>query len=136
MGRYNRVNLDGLQDIVSAPATAATKAGTVVNLVAGKFANATAGLLRAYAVHTADTATDVDTTIALGANINGDKIVTGRTFALRLAVSQTVAKDAELFVTTGGLLTTTGTAGAGMFWANEALTTGAGENFLISVTAK
>lgn len=136
MGRYNRVNLDGMQDIVSAPAAAATKAGTVVNLTAGEFAVATAGLLRAYAVHTSDISTDIDDEIALGGNINGDKIVSGRTFALRLAASETVAQDAELFVGAGGLLTTTGTAGAGMFWANEALTTGAGENFLISVTAK
>ena len=136
MGRYNRVNLDGLQDIASAPAVAATKAGVVVNLVAGKFAVATAGLLRAYAAHTSDISTDIDTVIPLGGNINGDKVVSGRTFALRLAASQTVALDAELFVGAGGLLTTTGTAGEGMFWANEALTTGAGENFLISVTAK
>lgn len=136
MANWNRINLDGNQDIVSAPAAAETKAGTLVNLVNGKFAAAADGLKRLYAVHTSDISTSVDFPIAANYNINGDKVVSGRTFALRLAASQTVALDAELFVNASGLLTTTGTAGAGKFWANEALTTGVGENKLISVTVK
>lgn len=136
MGRYNRINLDGHQDIVSAPALAETKAGVVVNLASGKFAVATANLLRMYAVHTSDISTDVDAPILINGNVNGDKVVAGRTLALMLAASQTVGVDTELFVGAGGMLTTTGTAGAGKFWANEALTTGVGENQLISVTAK
>ena len=135
MGRYNRINLDGLQHIASAPATAQTLPGTLVNLVGGEFVAATDGLLRTYAVHTSDLSTDVEDPILIGGNINGDKIESNRTFALRLVASQEVSLDAELFIGAGGL-TITGTAGAGQFWANEAVTTGVGENFLISVTVK
>ena len=136
MANWNRINLDGLQDIVSAPTLNETRAGLLVNLVNGKFEAAVNGLKRLYAVHTSDINTSVDFPIASGYNVNGDKVVPGRTFALRLAASQTVSIDSELFVNGSGFLTTTGTAGAGLFWANEAMTTGVGVTALISETAK
>ena len=115
---------------------AETTPGTVANLTAGNFVAATNGTQRMYAVHASDLSTDVEAKIAANGNVNGDKVITGRTFALMLANSQTVNVDDELFVTAAGQLTQTGFAGEGQFWANEAVITGAGDNFLISITAK
>lgn len=135
MARYQRINLDGMSDTVSAPAGAELTPGQVVNLTSGTFSLATDGVGRIYAVEKSQISVDVEDTIASGDGVNGDKIVAGRTFALLLAASQTIALDDELEVANGFLQAAT-TPGSGQFWANEALTTGVGENFLISVTVK
>lgn len=135
MARYNRINLDGEQHIVSAPAGVELAPGSIVNLVSGEFQLAANGAARMYAVHTSDLSTSADDAIAAAGNVNGDKCLMNRTFALRLAAAQTVALDAELFVDNGELVTA-GAAGEGQFWANEALTSAAGETPLISVTRK
>ena len=132
---YNRINLDGEQHIVSAPAGVELAAGNIVTLTAGEFQLAANGSARLYAVHTSDLSTSAEDPILVGGNVNGDKCQFNRTLALRLKAAETVVLDDELFVE-DGLLTTTGAAGSGQFWANEALVSAAGETPLISVTRK
>lgn len=134
---WNRVNLDGKSNTQMGKAGEALKPGMVAKFAGttGTFTKSAAGAERLYAVEKSQLSTDINVAIASGDGVNGDKLETGRTMALLLAASQTVAQDAELFVASG-LLTTTGTSGEGLFWANEAVTTGSGENKHISVTVK
>ena len=135
MTRYNRINLDGMSNTSCAPAKAQIMPGTVANLVAGKFEAAADGTKRMYAVEKSQISVSVSDAIAAGDEVNGDKATCGRTFALLLDAAQTITIDDELKVV-AGKLQKVASSGEGQFWANEALTTKAGENFLISVTVK
>ena len=135
MGRYNQINLDGHSDTLTSVAGAELKPGQVVSFASGEFNLAADGTTRLYAVEKSQISLDVDDAIASGDGVNGDKFTSGRTFALLLDASQTIVQDDELKVVSG-LLQKVATPGEGQVWANEALTTGVGENALISVTVK
>lgn len=134
---WNRVNLDGKSNTQVGKAGEELKPGMVVKFAGttGNFTKSAAGAERLYAVEKSQLSTDINEAIASGDGVNGNKMEPNRVMALLLAASQAVAQDAELFVASG-LLTTTGTAGEGVAWANEAVTTGVGENAHISVTIK
>lgn len=134
MGRYNQINLDGKSDTVSAPSAAELKPGTFVTFNGSVFTAAADGTKRLYIAEKSQTSIDVDTAIAAGDNVNGDKVVSGRIFAGMLNVSQVIAVDDGLKIVGGKL--TKAAAGEETLWANEAVTTSGSQNFLISATVK
>lgn len=131
MSNYNRVNLDGINEGVSGVSAVELTPSQFLDADFGLAADNDAARFIADINHLSTNITDV---IPVGEGVNAQYLNANRRFAGLLAAAQTVTYQAELGVNNGLLEVVA--AGAGICFAQEALTTGAGETARIHVRMK
>lgn len=131
MTDYNRVNLDGINESVSGVAAVVTTPSQFLDANFGLAADNNAAR---FIADIKQESTNIDDTIAVGGALNAQYLNANRRFAGLLAAAQTVTYQAELEVVNG--LLQVAAAGAGICFAQEAVTTAAGETARIHVRMK